>query len=730
LGATGIRFRADIEGLRAVAVLLVILDHLAVQGFHGGFMGVDVFFVISGYLITSLLAAEYADKDKPRIGRGSISISHFYLRRARRILPAALAVIAAIVVAAHLLLNDLRVQRVEHDAVWAALFGSNINFIHQANDYFATGLASSSPFNHYWSLAVEEQFYFVWPVLFLAGAAGIRGLRIFGKHVRWRQRLVFVLVAIGAASFAWSVLDTISNPTSAYFSTFTRAWELALGALIALATMRTSTIGARPATAASLAAVALLVAGCVLIGPQTAFPGYAALLPTLGAGLLIVAGLSEAPPLINRILSTAPMRFTGKISYSLYLWHWPLIIFAAALWPQESTRLSTRAAIFGLTFLVSIASFYLIERPFRRMPLDRKPAPIDGFLDRISLRRVAFPLAFIGAVALLGSLFVVAIRRQHITEDVADANVALAQRPQQAAAPTATTKTRRASVGAVRRHSRATARPLPKATYNTLLSRWQSEVRRSVGVGLLPPRLQPLKPHLENVPAYPCEGYRLEIVQHEAACTWGNPNARRVAAITGDSHAGMWLATLKGALDPQIWALHQFTRTWCGWATVSEDDAATPPENRDCPALQAQTLEELKRIRVDLLIVSQDGVRSQEDMVDALRRFKEVARHVVLLGHTPIVPNFTFCLSGNADISSCKRELSRDDLAAVALEQHVAALSHITFIDPTPWFCVDLTCPPIIDQVPAFTDGSHISSEIAPKLIPLLQRSLYESGVL
>ena len=178
---TGIRFRADIEGLRAVAVLLVIFDHLAFRGFDGGFIGVDVFFVISGYLITSLLAAEYADKAEARRGRGSISISHFYLRRARRILPAALAVIVAILVASHLLLNSLRIQQVQRDAVWAALFGSNINFIRQANDYFAAGLTTSSPFNHYWSLAVEEQFYFVWPVLFLLVATCARGLAIFGK---------------------------------------------------------------------------------------------------------------------------------------------------------------------------------------------------------------------------------------------------------------------------------------------------------------------------------------------------------------------------------------------------------------------------------------------------------------------------------------------------------------------------------------------------------------------
>ena len=335
-----IRFRGDIEGLRALAVLMVIFDHLRIRGFHGGFTGVDVFFVISGYLITSLLAAEYAKKAAG--GRiGSISIGHFYLRRARRILPAALTVIGAVVIASHLLLNVLRVQQVQHDALWATFFGSNINFIRQSTDYFAAGLVSSSPFGHYWSLSVEEQFYFVWPALFLL-VVGLHGLSIRGRRVSWRLRLGIALTVIGIASLIWSIMDTAANPASAYYSTFTRAWELALGALIAVATTGVTTIGRRQATAASVTGVVLLLAGWVIIDGNSAFPGYLALLPTLGAGLLILGGISDTLPAPNRLLSVAPMRFLGRISYSLYLWHWPLIVFAAALYPNDVAKLSTR----------------------------------------------------------------------------------------------------------------------------------------------------------------------------------------------------------------------------------------------------------------------------------------------------------------------------------------------------------------------------------------------------
>src|SRR5919198_53352 len=223
-----IRFRGDVEGLRAVAVSLVVLDHLEVPGFGGGFFGVDVFFVISGYLITSLLAAEYAKTAEARGGRGSISIRGFYARRARRILPAALTVIVAVVVASGVLLNELRVAQIQRDAIWAVLFGSNVNFIRQASDYFAQGLIGTSPFQHYWSLAVEEQFYVVWPALFFVVAR----LGFFGAPRRWRARVATAITAIGAGSLAWSIVATNHEPAGAYFSTFTRAWELALGALL------------------------------------------------------------------------------------------------------------------------------------------------------------------------------------------------------------------------------------------------------------------------------------------------------------------------------------------------------------------------------------------------------------------------------------------------------------------------------------------------------------------
>ncbi len=282
------RFRADVEGLRGVAVLLVVLDHLKSPGFRAGFWGRRVLRHLR------LPDHEPAGGRVREEGRGArrpwIDLDSRLLRatgpqdparrpdsdprrrRCRRC-PA----------------HELRVAQLRHDALWATFFGSNVNFIRQATDYFAQGSVDSSPFQHYWSLAVEEQFYVVWPALFLIVAR----LTVFGAAARWRARVATAVCAIGAASLVWSIVATGREPAAAYFSTFTRAWELALGALLGIATTAATRLPRSVARAASAAGVVLFVAACAVIGASTPFPGAAALLPTFGTALLIVGGLSD-----------------------------------------------------------------------------------------------------------------------------------------------------------------------------------------------------------------------------------------------------------------------------------------------------------------------------------------------------------------------------------------------------------------------------------------------------
>ena len=472
-----IRFRGDIEGLRAVAVVLVIFNHLQVPGFRGGFVGVDVFFVISGYLITSLLASEYR-QEAGAGGHGSISIPRFYARRARRILPVAFAVIVAVVVASRYLLNPFRVAEIQHDAVWAALFGSNINSINQATNYFTQGLATS-PLQHYWSLAVEEQFYLVWPAVFLL-ATKRHGLSVFGSAVRWDRRVAIVIGLVGATSLALSIYETSTSPAAAYFSTFTRGWELALGASIGIATSRGAALPQRVAIAMSMAGLSLMILSCYLINSGTPFPGYAALGPTVAAALLILGGIDTKQPLPNRGLAIAPLRFLGRISYSLYLWHWPLIVFALALYPVTARSGTGRTAILAATLAVSVASYYIIERPCRRIWVDVPQFPQFKLPEPIRLH--ALPVG-VGVLLSVGAAWFLVPHNQ----PSAVAHLAPPSPRSGRIAPTRTP-----TQGNDQRRSSAGSGHL---SGNLLFAQWQSKVSQGLTLTKLPTDLQPLGSH-------------------------------------------------------------------------------------------------------------------------------------------------------------------------------------------------------------------------------------------
>jgi peptidoglycan/LPS O-acetylase OafA/YrhL len=351
-GDGGDRFRPDIEGMRAIAVGLVLLFHGYGKPFTGGFVGVDVFFVISGFLITSLLLHE-------QIKDGRISIWRFYARRVRRILPASALTVLATIVAAYHLLGFISGNELANDAKWTAVFAANIHFALIGTDYLGSQLPPS-PLQHMWSLGVEEQFYLVWPSLFLLLVVIVR---------RSRRRNVFgvlttsLLVVIGA-SLAWSVIQTSSNATWAYFSPLTRAWELALGALIAVIGPAVSRVPTWVYQVAALLGLAGILVSALTLTPSMPYPGWAVAIPVVSSALLIWAGCGNPKTVIGRALSVRPMQWLGARSYSLYLWHWPILMIAAQYgghhlspWQNSGLLLAAVAA--------SAITFRLVENPVR-----------------------------------------------------------------------------------------------------------------------------------------------------------------------------------------------------------------------------------------------------------------------------------------------------------------------------------------------------------------------------
>lgn len=347
-------YRRHIDGLRAIAVLAVVAFHAGVPWLPGGYVGVDVFFVISGFLITGLLLREFEN-------RGDISLVGFYERRVRRLAPALLLVLAVTLVlgAVYLVPIGGEQQGLAKSAIATLLLGSNVWFAHAIGGYFDAP-AAAHPLLHTWSLSVEEQFYLVWPTLLLL--AGRWALRRSREPAR---AAAAVLAVVGAASLALSIFSTTPYPEFAFYGSPTRAWEFAIGGLAFFVVRRRSTPLplAQPMAWVGLAMV--LWACVTFVEAKTPFPGWRAGIPALGAGLVILGGEHAGKGWCTRLLSLRPLVLVGLISYSLYLWHWPLLVVARLETLGEIGPWGI-AAICLLSFVLAWLTFVFVENPLRR----------------------------------------------------------------------------------------------------------------------------------------------------------------------------------------------------------------------------------------------------------------------------------------------------------------------------------------------------------------------------
>jgi peptidoglycan/LPS O-acetylase OafA/YrhL len=347
------RFRPDVQGLRAVAVVLVVLFHAHVPTLTGGYVGVDVFFVISGFVITGVLLRE-------RASTGSNSIVTFYGRRARRIIPAATLVIITAVIASYIVLGILAGGQTAGDARWASVFLINVHFSHEGTNYLSS-LLPPSVLQNYWSLAVEEQFYLVYPAVFLV-VAGLRRQRSL------RCRLGLMLAIAVAGSLAESVVMTSNDPNTAYFSTVPRIWELALGGLVAVGTVGLRRVPKPLASAASWLGLGLILVAAFVFTPATSYPGSAVILPVAGAALVIAGGVAEPAYGAEVLLRLRPCQWLGLISYSLYLWHWPILTMAAERRGGDSLPVAQSLGWVVVSVGLATVTYLVVENPVRHSP--------------------------------------------------------------------------------------------------------------------------------------------------------------------------------------------------------------------------------------------------------------------------------------------------------------------------------------------------------------------------
>jgi peptidoglycan/LPS O-acetylase OafA/YrhL len=343
-------FRPDIQALRALAVVLVVLYHFGIPGVHGGFFGVDIFFVVSGFVITGVLLRENAS-------RGSVSITGFYARRVRRILPAATVVLIATLFATYHWLSFITGAINANDAKYVAAFVGNLHFASQGTQYFNASQPPST-LQQFWTLAVEEQFYVVWPVVFLLLSLPRRPLSSTARLVS------FLLVVIGA-SMTWCIIETTHNSVWAFFSPLTRAWELALGALIAVITPHLRGRAPRIGLVAAIAGLVVLLLCAWFYSSSTLWPGSAVIAPVAATGAIIAGGSLCGPGGFGGFVKFAPIQRLGDTSYSLYLVHWPVITIATQ-YSIGPLPLGSRLELLALSVVLAAVMYYSIENPIRR----------------------------------------------------------------------------------------------------------------------------------------------------------------------------------------------------------------------------------------------------------------------------------------------------------------------------------------------------------------------------
>lgn len=750
------RFRADIQGIRTIAVLSVLLFHAGLPWLPGGYVGVDVFFVISGFLITGLLIKELS-----RTGR--ISLVDFYVRRVRRILPAALVVIALTLAAGWLFLPLSRWESLGWTALWAALSVANWSLAVDSTDYFNAG-AAPSPLQHYWSLGVEEQYYLLWPLLMIllvlltlrrgtrgtgsaTATAGTRGsardtprdsagegIRNAGRPSVLDPRAVagrvMVLAGVvGAASFAHSVLYTPQNQGAAYFVTTTRIWELAVGAGLAALVVLLPALPSLLRTVLGWGGLAMVLAAVLLFTDSTVFPGFAAALPVVGSALMILAGTHAVDDRhgagVGRLLSTRPARWIGDLSYSLYLVHWPLIAIVSwqfadglPLW----LGLVLAAVSVPLAWLLRVA----VEKPFMGSH-SAAAAPTAGQARaearRRRLRGTAGPLLAGGlATAAVSALaLALALTAADRTADpsgdtpVAGAGAAGASAPSEEAADG---DGQDSAAGG----SKPTAEPaVPPADWDPV-----DELADVAYEDIAP---NPAAAGEDGSPLVKRQCHTKAVDDTAKRCEDGDPNAETTLLLVGDSHIHHWSEAVVTAALERGWFVVSYAKGACPITTHTVELSAEhggPRPFTECTSWNENVMKEIEAEQADVIVTSasfyrdQDGSSAADGMAEGWEKLVANADHTVVIADPPHSDQLVSdCVERNPDdLSACTWDKEAGVAASGTPDILAAAekVPEVDVIDLTDFICPGDRCAPVVGNALVFTDTNHMTATFSRSL--------------
>jgi peptidoglycan/LPS O-acetylase OafA/YrhL len=657
-----------------VAVVAVLLYHASVTFAPGGYVGVDVFFVISGFLITGLLLREIDNT-------GTLSIRRFYSRRAKRLLPLTVVVLGVVAMVSWPLFDPVRMDRISWDIIAAGLYVMNWRLAVQATDYFGAGL-QASPVQHFWTLGVEEQFYLIWPTLLLAVAWWCR-------RSRWGLRpalgVVFAIVMI--SSMAYSVYSTEHEGTAAYFSTLTRGWELALGGALALVPASILKRMPRPASVAlAWAGLGAIALATYRLGDGTPYPGTAALLPTLGTAAIIAAGSSSTNAAPTRLLSLRPVRHVGRISYSWYLWHWPPLVFAAAIWGKLSPL--EGLAVLSASYVPAVLTHRFVERPFH----------YSETLNRFPRKALALGTACTASSVALG-LALLAVTPT-VTKPPLD-QVAGAAALQD---------------GSALQKSADAVRPTPR----------EADKLRS-------------KMYTDGCHVQPSDTEFPE-------CVYGDPASETTVVLFGDSHAMHWFPALDKLAEERDWRLVGLTKSACPPADVTRYNVSLRREYRECDEWRERALRRItERESPDLVVTSgltvyrvvEDGKRLgqeaseealEEGYVSTLKELRRTGAKVTVIEDVPHPnKNIPECVSRSLDrLEECAFPRSKAFRYRPINTRAAERVEGVELIDPTPVLCPGDPCPAVIGDALVYRNGDHLTPTYVRTLVPWLGEQLPE----
>lgn len=685
--------RTDIEGLRAIAVLAVLLFHAGVPGMSGGYVGVDVFFVVSGFLITSLLVAE-------REGEGTISLGAFYSRRIRRLLPVSATVAVSTLIASYIWLEPLRIRSLVNDVFGVATFSSNFVFAHRGADYLQSALPPS-PLQHYWSLAVEEQFYIVWPVLIALVCLGVSQ----SSRIGIRLRIGVASSVIAVSSFiACMVMMNTSQPW-AFFSPHTRAFELAIGALAAVVPMHVSRLARNLTSVLAWGGLAGIVACVVLMNERTTFPGPWAIAPVLATACVLRGGnISTWSP--HAVLKFAPFQWLGSRSYSAYLWHWPILIIAVPALGHELT-VGEGLACLAVALFLSEFSFRCIENPIRR---------------NIRIRGVR---AFAMAVALISVVTGSAVLAKN--NPLRTSTNVVATTPSLIATST---------VPAGETTSTIPTAPVLPGPGNSV-----DAITQAVAATGLPSNLTPTLQQavLDQPIIYDNNCHASFSATKPKHCVFADTNSTKVIGIFGDSHAAQWFPAFEEVAKTRHWKLLTYTKRGCPPADIPTYSKVLGKVYNECAPWRKNVLNQMVADGVQVVFIAhfdrllsattripmwqKDWRAALQGTVDAL-----TSRGItpVLIEDTPYpgqdVPT---CLSRHyTNVQLCSPSVGsayRPDLNQMLHDFHDAGVNVLWVHD---WFCTATACPTIVGNVLVYRDDNHMTVSYSRLIAPLLEASI------